>query len=199
LSTLERGVSALKKGEVIVYPTETLYGLGVDAENETAIQRLIEVKGREEGKPIPLLVADEEMLRRVASSIPEPAFALMRVFWPGPLTIVLPASERLSSSLTGATRTVGVRVSSQPIAEWLVQSLGRPITTTSANPAGESPARNLEEAKNYFGNQVAVYIEGGDLGHVPGSTVIEVWSEGWKMIREGAISRTAIENVLTPS
>lgn len=197
MATFETGVGALKRGEVIVYPTETLYGLGVDAENEDAIQRLIEVKGREEGKPISLLVAGEEMLRRVAGPIPEPAFPLMRAFWPGPLTIVLPASERLSSVLTGPGRTVGVRVSSHPIAESLVESLGRPITTTSANPAGERPARTLEEARSYFGSRVTVYIEGGDLGHVPGSTVIEVWNGGWKMVREGPISRTAIESVLT--
>jgi L-threonylcarbamoyladenylate synthase len=199
LETLERGVSALKRGEVVVYPTETLYGLGVDGENEAAIQRLIELKGREEGKPISLLVSGEEMLRRVASFIPAPAFLLMRAFWPGPLTIVLPAAERLSYALTGPKRTVGVRVSSHPIAEWLVESLGHPMTTTSANPAGQSPARTLEEARNYFGSGVAVYIEGGDFGHAPGSTVIEVWNGGWKMVREGPISRTAIENVLRRS
>jgi L-threonylcarbamoyladenylate synthase len=196
LAALEAGVNALKRGRVIVYPTETLYGLGVDVENEAAIRRLIEVKGREEGKPVSLLVADVGMLGRVAGPIPEPALRLIRAFWPGPLTIVLPASEKLSSLLTGPKRTVGVRISSHPVSQWLVEMLGRPITTTSANPAGETPARNLEEAKRYFGTDVAVYIDGGELGHPPGSTVIEVWSGGWRMVREGAITRSAIENVL---
>jgi L-threonylcarbamoyladenylate synthase len=189
---VEAALNCLRKGECVVYPTETLYGLGADAENENAILRLISIKGREEGKPIPVIVSDIAMLARVVSSIPPLARRLMEIFWPGPLTLVLQASERLPSCLLGPNGTIGVRISSHPVAQEIVTSFGRPITSTSVNPSEKTPAKTLEEARAYFGDRVAAYVEGGNLSTGVASTVMEVGREAWKIIREGAITEEAI-------
>jgi L-threonylcarbamoyladenylate synthase len=177
---------ALRHGGVVVYPTETLYGLGVDATNPTALARLVALKGREPGKPISVLVADETMLSELAAELSPLARRLVRRFWPGPLTLVLPAHAGVSDLLTGGTGTIGVRVSSHPVATALVVALGRPVTSPSANPAGCTPPVTVDDARGYFGTTVDAYLDAGRLPGEPASTVVDV-RDGLRVVREGAV------------
>ena len=180
----------LAGGGIVVYPTETLYALGADAYHATALQRLVELKVREPGKPIAVLIGDTDMLRELVAEIPPAAEMLIRRFWPGPLTLVLRARACLSPLLTGGDG-IGVRLSSHPVATGLVRALGHPVTAPSANPAGRRPPMRVDEARAYFGAQVDCYINGGSLPGEPASTVIDV-REGLKIIREGAVAAHAV-------
>jgi L-threonylcarbamoyladenylate synthase len=186
---------ALARGDIIVYPTETLYALGVDAGNAAALQRLLELKVRQVGKPIAVLIGDVEMLREIAAEIPSRAEVLMRHFWPGPLTLVLRARPTVSPLLTGGGDGIGVRLSSHPLATAVVRTLGRPVTAPSANPAGMRPPTHVEEARAYFGSRVDCYLDGGALRGEPASTVVDV-REGLTVIREGAVTADAVRSSL---
>lgn len=191
-----QAVAALKCGDVIVFPTETLYGLGADGLNGFAVERVFELKGRDPEKPIPLLVANREMLLTVVKEIPPKALRLMQEYWPGPLTLVLPAHKGIPNPLMSATGGVGVRISSHPIATQLVRALGRPLTATSANPSGKEPARSLAQARDYFRNRVKFYVNGGLLKSKTGSTVIAVNDDSLQIIREGEIPAAEIQQML---
>lgn len=189
-------VFALKRGEVIAFPTETLYGLGADALNTAAVEKVFQLKGRDAANPIPVLVADREMLFTLVSEIPPVAEKLIARFWPGPLTIIFPARRDIPGPLVNAGGGVGVRISSQPIARDLVKALGRPVTATSANPSGQPPARTAHQARNYFSGEIEIFIDGGELASKTGSTVVEPVGDSLTIIREGDIARCALENVL---
>jgi L-threonylcarbamoyladenylate synthase len=192
----EAAIDALRHGEVIVFPTETLYGLGADALNSEAVEKVFQLKGRDSQNPIPVLVADPEMLRNLVSEIPPLAQKLMDRFWPGPLTLVLPAREDVPKPLLNASAGIAVRISSQPIATQLLKTLGRPLTATSANPSGKAPARTLQEGKNYFSGKVNVFLDGGRLTSKSGSTVVEVAGAAIEIIREGDIAAFELRRVL---
>jgi L-threonylcarbamoyladenylate synthase len=193
---LSAAVAALKRGEVIAFPTETLYGLGADALNPAAVEKVFRLKGRDAANPFPVLVAGREMLFRLVADVPPLAETLIANFWPGPLTIVFPARDDLPPALVNASGGIAVRVSSQPIAAGLVEALGRPLTATSANPTGQAPARTAEQAKRYFSGEIELFLDGGELGSKTGSTVVELAGESLKIIRAGDIPRAALENLL---
>ena len=185
---LSAAVQVLKGGDVIVFPTETLYGLGADALNDAAVEKVFQLKGRDPHNPIPVLVANQEMLHTLVVKVPTIAQKLMERYWPGPLTLVLPGQKNIPKPLCNPAGGVGVRISSQPIAALLIKGLGRPLTATSANPSGKEPARTLQEAKNYFAHRVDVFVDGGTLNSKSGSTVVEVMNDNIKIIREGEIT-----------
>jgi L-threonylcarbamoyladenylate synthase len=189
-------VAALRRGEIIVFPTETLYGLGADALNSRAVERVFQLKGRDRNNPIPVLVANRAMLHTLVARIPDRAKRLMDCFWPGPLTLVLPARKDIPSPLLNANGGIGVRISSHPIATQLVASLRRPLTATSANPSGKEPARTVDEAKGYFADTVELFIDGGRLESKTGSTVVEVLNSEVKIIREGEITASALAQAI---
>ena len=159
---------------MIVFPTETLYGLGADALDSTAVDKVFRLKDRDSVNPIPALVSDQAMLRILVAEVPALAQRLIERFWPGPLTLVLPARAEVPQPLLNSTGGVGVRISSQPIARELVKSLGRPLTATSANPSGHASAHTVEEAKDYFAGRVEIFVDGGVLTSKTGSSVVEV-------------------------
>jgi L-threonylcarbamoyladenylate synthase len=189
-------VQVLKGGDVIVFPTETLYGLGADALNDAAVEKVFQLKGRDPHNPIPVLVADLKMLHTLVAKVPTVAQKLMDRYWPGPLTLVLPGRKNIPKPLCNPTGGVGIRISSHSIATLLVNGLGRPLTATSANPSGKEPARTLQEAKNYFANRVDVFVDGGTLTSKSGSTVVEVMEDSIKIIREGEINAYELRQVL---
>jgi L-threonylcarbamoyladenylate synthase len=193
---LAAAVEALKRGDVIVFPTETLYGLGADTLNDAAVEKVFRLKGRDPRSPIPVLVADQEMLHTLVAKVPMTAQKLMDRYWPGPLTLVLPGRKNIPKPLCNPTGGVAVRISSQPIATLLVNGLGRPLTATSANPSGKEPARTLQVAKNYFADRVDVFVDGGTLTSKNGSTVVEVMEDSIKIIREGEISGSELRQFL---
>ncbi len=190
-----RAIESLKRGEVIVFPTETFYGLGADAFDETAVEQIVSLKGRNLENPIPIIVADEKMLKNIVAEIPPVAERLMARFWPGPLTLVLRAKKGLPAPLLNRDGGVGVRISSHPLATELVRELGRPLTATSANPSGKEPARTISEAITYF-SPLEIFLDGGRLEGKKGSTVIEVRKDRIQVIREGEISSEELEKAL---
>jgi L-threonylcarbamoyladenylate synthase len=185
---LSRAIASLKSGNVIVFPTETVYGLGAYALNPAAVEKVFQLKGRNPNSPIPVIVADQAMLQGVVEKIPPVARTLMEQFWPGPLTLVLPAAPGMPKQLLNRTGGVGVRISSQLIATGLAQSFGRPLTATSANPSGQQAASTIEQAQNYFASDIEIFLDGGKLPSKTGSSVVEVIDDRIKIIRAGEIS-----------
>lgn len=196
VEVISAAVAALQRGEVIAFPTETLYGLGADALNSAAVDKVFQLKGRDAANPIPVLISDRGMLGALASDMPPLAEKLIEHFWPGPLTIIFPARLDIPRPLVNAAGGVGIRVTSQPIAGVLIKALGRPLTATSANPSGRPPARTAQEAKEYFSGQVVIFIDGGKLTSQSGSTVVEPVGDSLRIIRAGDVARSQLENVL---
>lgn len=196
VENLAAAVDALKRGRVIVFPTETLYGLGADALNDAAVKKIFDLKGRDPRNPIPVLVANQEMLNALVAKVPTTAQELIDRYWPGPLTLVLPGRKNLPEPLCNSAGGVGVRISSQPIANLLIEGMGRPLTATSANPSGEEPARTLRQARSYFADRVDFFLDGGTLTSKSGSTVVEVIADSIRIIREGDISAVELQQFL---
>jgi L-threonylcarbamoyladenylate synthase len=178
-----------------VFPTETVYGLGVDARSPDAVARLVALRGRDEGKPILVLVTDLAMADTVVAGIPEPARRLAARFWPGPLTLVLPARDGLPAPLTAGTGTIGVRVPGHPDAAALVAGLGGPVTAPSANPPGAAPPRRLADVRAYFPDGVAAWVDGGTLPG-GGSTVAAVDGDRVRVLRAGPVSEAELRAAL---
>ncbi len=180
----------LEENGLIALPTESFYGLAVAPFDERALAKLWQVKGRSAGKPILVLIGDRSQLGPFVRSIPHAAHILMKAFWPGPLTIVFPASVGLSDAVTAGTGSVGIRFSAwQPLVDLLCR-VG-PVTGTSANREGLPPPRTVEEVLHSLGDALDLII---DAGPTPGgrpSTVIDV-RDPIRIIRDGSIERGAI-------
>jgi L-threonylcarbamoyladenylate synthase len=190
--TLDEAITALRAGELVVYPTETFYGIGADPFSKSALARLFEIKGRDALKTVAMIAADVHSAFSLTRELSPLAQQLADSFWPGPLTLVLPARLDLAPELLGPSGGVGVRVSPHPVAQALAAGLGRPITATSANLSGQPPAKTLAEARTALGDKVKVYLEGGTLTAAAPSTVVEVIGSEWRIIREGAVSSRQI-------
>ena len=193
--TITVALERLRAGGVVVFPTESVYWLGADATSAAAVARLIALRGREAGKPILVLVRDLAMAETMSPAFPPLARRLARRFWPGPLTLVVPARPGLPEPLTAGTGTIGVRVPGHPAAAALVAALGGPLTAPSANPPGGEPPRRIDSVRRYFGDAVDAYVDGGEL---PGgaSTVVATDGDMVRILREGLVSRAAIDAAL---
>lgn len=180
---------ALIRCEVVCVPTESSYGLAVDARSAAALDRLTRLKGgRPADSPFPLIVAEPADARELAKVWPEAADRLAALYWPGPLTLVVPARADLPPEVVGPGGGVGVRVSSHPVASALAAARGGPITATSANRSGQPPASTVDQARAAFGDQIAWYLDGGVCAGVP-STVVEVDERGrLRLLRPGAVA-----------
>ncbi|MBI3399125.1 MAG: threonylcarbamoyl-AMP synthase [Deltaproteobacteria bacterium] len=185
-----------KKGGIIAYPTETFYGLGVDPFNESAVKKLFQLKGRGFDKPISMLAKDKNMLLPVVEEIPPAAEKLIKKFWPGPLTIIFKAKKTVPSIITGSTGKIAVRISSNPIAQKLLENINSPITTTSANPSGKKSPVTAKEVMDYFKDKIDLILDGGALSGKLGSTIVDVTEGDLKIIREGEIAaKTVIDSL----
>lgn len=196
LAPLEEVGRVLGAGGVLAYPTETLYGLGVDAFREDALEKLFVLKGRPGNMPVSVLVRDSEMMLEVVREVPGPARVLLDAFLPGPLTLVLPARPGLPERVTAGSGKVGVRISPHPVVALLFQAYPRPITSTSANPSGLPAARTAAEAAAYFPSGLDLVLDGGPSTAGVGSTVVDLTGSTPRILREGAISRDEIGRVL---
>jgi len=196
LGSLRASLSeVLRTGGIIAIPTETYYGLGANPFDAAAIDRLLAIKGRPDGKPILVLIGDRAQLDGLVDHVPPVAKALMETYWPGPLTIVFPANHRLPNNLTAGTGTVGVRLTScGPLAD-LLRLIG-PLTGTSANRSGAPPVQTAQDVNRALGNDVALIVDSGITPGAPPSTVVSV-CDGVTMLREGAIGPLDIEKTLT--
>jgi len=192
---LEQILSFLRAGGVIAFPTDTAYGLGADPFNDGAVRRIFEIKGRPETKPILLLVSSMEMANRVVT-FSEKAVALAERFWPGPLTMVLPARDTVSSGITAGTGTVGIRWADAPFAQRLLTAFDRPITATSANLAGRPSTVTITEVREQLGESLDLVVDGGTLPARGGSTLIDLTAIPARLLREGPIPEAELSDIL---
>lgn len=186
---LEKAAEIILRGGLVVYPTETFYALGANALNKKAVEEIFRVKKRPLSKPIPIIIADKSWLKDLVIEVPEVAIHLIKKYWPGPLTIVFRASNKLPSNLTGGTGKIGIRVCSHPLAQRLVSLVKVPITATSANISGEPPPNSIESISL---NGIDIIDGGPVLGRVP-STIIDVTSTPPVILRQGAIKITYLK------
>jgi L-threonylcarbamoyladenylate synthase len=194
---MPEAVAALRAGELVVFPTETFYAIGADPMQANALAAIIRVKGRERDKPIALIAADQVSAFAVTLAVSAEAQLLAETFWPGPLTIVLPARPGMHEALVGPSGGIGVRVSPHPIARTLAVALGGVVTATSANLSGQPPTRTLVQARQSLGDRISFYLEGGALSSDAPSTVVEFSENGcFRIMRPGAIDHNAIAAVL---
>lgn len=194
---LAAAVTALRAGRLVVYPTETVYGLGAAALDPVALAALLTLKGRPDEKGLSVLVAGlDAATSLLAEEPPLAAKALAEAFWPGPLTIVLPAGDAVPAPLCGATGGVGLRCSSDRVATALALAFGGPITATSANPSGARAATDVETARAYFGERVGCYLDDGPRTSDSASSVVE-FSKGRAILRRaGAIPIERLASVV---
>lgn len=189
---------SLRSGGLVIYPTDTLYGMGVDPRSPAALDRLFRVKGREAGKPIPLLLAGPGQVECWAGCVPEAASALMARFWPGALTLVLPAAAGVLPAITGGGETVGLRVPAHPVARTLAASAGGAVTGTSANRAGEAGGwQSADALLAEFAAEADWLLWDGPAGSALPSTVVSVSASGTvSLVREGTIPLRVINEYL---
>jgi len=191
----EQILSFLRGGGVIGFPTDTAYGLGADPFNPKAVQRIFEIKGRPEGKPILLLVDSLAMASSVCH-VTDTARSLAARFWPGPLTMILPARENVPSIVTAGTGNIGVRWPSSEFALRLVRGLGQPITATSANRAGMPSTITASEVRKQLSDSIDMIIDGGTLPSRGGSTLLDLTAVPARLLREGPIAEAELSDVL---
>lgn len=185
-----------KRGGVIAYPTETFYGLCVDPFNAGAVENLFLLKGRSFKSPVAVIIGKMEMLGLVAGGIPPAAEKLIERFWPGPLTIIFNALPAVPPALIAGGGKIGVRLSSHPAARALSNTLGSPITATSANPSGAPPPLTPEKVLEYFDGSLDMLIDGGRLSGRLGSTIVDVTGKEPEILREGEIPSAEIFDIL---
>ena len=190
-------IASLRAGGAVIFPTDTLYGLGVDPCSETGLDRLLAVKGRDRGKPIPLLLSEAEQVHRWARHVPPAAVRLMDRFWPGALTLALPAKPGVHPAVTGGGDTVGLRLPDHPVPRALAFLLSGAVTGTSANRSGNPGAwGSAEEIVREFAGAVDWVLWGGQAagtarregaGNSPGSTVVRMIDDRPVLLREGVL------------
>ena len=189
---LKEVANIIKDGGIVIFPTETVYGIGVNGLNETAIKKLYEVKQRPINKPISLLVNSIEMIEKVAKDITEIEYDLIKKFLPGPLTIVLKKKDIVPDIVTAGFDTVGIRMPENEIAQKLVEYAGVPIATPSANISGKPSGTNLKEIMKDFNNKVDYFIDGGVSKIGVASTIVQVINGNPYILRKGKISEEQI-------
>ena len=192
---IERAAQIVRNGGLIVFPTDTVYGLGADPRQPDAVRRLVATKGRPEGKGLPILVANSETVTELV--IPNPLITrLALAFWPGALTIVTGAQQGLHPLLLGPGHTVGIRVPASRMTRRLIRLAGSFLIGTSANISGQTAATNAREAYNNLGGSVDYVVDGGHVDS-PASTVIDITTSPPSILRSGSISEDELSLVVS--
>ena len=187
-----RAVEVLRAGGVVCFPTRCLYGLGADAFDAAAVERVYEIKQRPADMPLLVLISRSAQLAELAVRVPPMARVLIERFWPGRLTLVMEGRAHLPERLTAGTGRIGIRLAAHPVARALAEAFAGPITGTSANPSGGGGCRQIAEIDPRIARRVDFILDGGALKGGVGSTVVDVTAENPVVIREGEISRPEI-------
>ncbi len=195
-SAVAHAASALRRGGLVAFPTDTLYALGADASNPLAVKRVFEAKGRSLINPIPLLVADLTMAIQLVGELPEAAVRLAERWWPGPLTLVVTAPRTVCALLSAETGRIGLRVPDSAVARALIRQFGGPVTGTSANRSGQKDPMNAYEVLHQLGDQVDLVLDGGPVVGGSPSTVIDVTTDPPVIVRQGPIRQEEILSLL---
>ncbi|HVE64172.1 MAG TPA: L-threonylcarbamoyladenylate synthase [Mycobacteriales bacterium] len=187
--------SAVRQGELVVFPTDTVYGLGADAFSPDAVRRLLSVKGRGRDLPVPVLIGSWRTVNGLVDVLPPTANDLIAAFWPGALTLVLTAGSGLTWDLGDTQGTVAVRMPLHPVALELLAETG-PMAVSSANRSGSPPAVSAAAALQDLGDDVAVFLEGGVAPESAPSSIVDLTDVTPRLLRDGAVSRAELEDVL---
>jgi len=188
--TLREPARILREGGIVAFPTETVYGLGVDSRAPDAVARLATLKQRPEGKPFSYHLSSVDQIQEIVGDASEPAMKLIRRYCPGPLTLVLPVGAGQER------RMVGIRVPASDLARKLIELAGSPLLVPSANPSGAAPAICAEDVIRYFGDQIDAVVDGGTVLLKEASTVVRFDETGYEVLREGIISKAMIHQLL---
>lgn len=187
-ATVREIAALLREGGVVAMPTETFYGLGALYRHRPALQRVLRLKERPTGMPLLLLVSGPAMARQLAPDAPEELERLAARFWPGPLTLVVPAPEGLAVEITSGGPTVAIRHPAHPVAEAIVRELGAPVTGTSANRSGRPPVRTATELELAPGVSLEGIVDAGTTPGGPPSTLLDITTRPARIVREGAVA-----------
>jgi L-threonylcarbamoyladenylate synthase len=182
----------ISEGGIVAFPTESFYGLGVDATNTEAVENLFQIKKRDHNLPILILISSMSNLPQYVTYTPLSAKRLGEKFWPGGLTMVFQSSPIVSSTLTSSTGKVGIRISSHPLAHTLSKTLNVPITATSANISGKPPCTKADQVIEYFNSAVDLILDGGETQGKCPSTILDVTTDPPIIIREGMVKAEEI-------
>lgn len=194
---LKRAIELLRDGGIGGLPTDTVYGLAARIDMESALVKIFKAKGRSQGQPIPVLIADRSQLLHVSREIPPLAWRLAERFWPGGLTLVLQKSPQISGLISAGSDKVAVRLPAHSVPVSLIRGLGIPITGTSANRSSQPPALTGAEVIAQLGDELDFIIDGGRCPGGRESTVIDLTQEPPRILREGAIAQADIERFLS--
>lgn len=193
---LRYAAEVLRNNGIVAFPTETVYGLGGNVYSETAARKIFQAKNRPIDNPLIIHISDQDMLEEVAVNIPEKAYRLIKVFWPGPLTLILPRNPRIPPIVSSYLDTVAVRMPAHPVAIGLIRELGSPIAAPSANLAGKPSPTSAEHVIRDLSGRVDLIIDGGETIHGIESTIINILEEPPILLRPGAYPVEEIERVL---
>ncbi|WP_080872357.1 L-threonylcarbamoyladenylate synthase [Oceanobacillus timonensis] len=192
---LKEAAAILKAGEVVAFPTETVYGLGADATEEAAVRKIFEAKGRPQDNPLIAHVASIDQLKELVTCIPDYVYTLIQAFSPGPLTYILPASDDCADNVKAGLSTIGVRIPSHPIALAFIQAAGKPVAAPSANVSGKPSPTAAEHVYEDLNGRISGLIDGGQTGVGLESTVIDCTGEIPVILRPGGVTKEQLERV----
>jgi L-threonylcarbamoyladenylate synthase len=193
---LEAAVDALRDGELVAFPTETVYGLGANASNPAAVRKVFELKDRPPSHPVIVHIDQQKYLRRWVRELSPEAEKLAEAFWPGPLTLVLPRGESVNDVVTGGQDTIAIRIPSHPMARQLLDAFGGGIAAPSANRYGRLSATRAEHVQDEFGDAVKVILDGGECQLGLESTIVSCLDGEVRLLRPGAVTLTQLRGVV---
>ena len=193
---LEYAVRTIISGKVVAFPTDTFYGLGADPFNLAAVSEVFRVKRRTSDRPLPLLVASLDQAADLTHNPPLLFFTLAERFWPGPLTLLVPASRQIPLKITANTGKVGLRWPNAPLATALIEACARPLTGTSANISDLSSCSTAEEVNRQMGDVLPLILDGGPTEGLLASTVVDLTGERARIVRPGGIAESELKEFL---
>jgi L-threonylcarbamoyladenylate synthase len=196
MATIDHAVTALRAGELVAFPTETVYGLGANAADADAVARIFALKGRPPDHPLIVHVGSQDQLQQWAAEIPPVAAKLAARFWPGPLTLILPRAAHVNTVVTGGQDSIGMRVPAHPIAQQLLSAFGGAIAAPSANRYGRLSPTSADHVREEFGDAVKVVLDGGESPLGLESTIVACLGNVARLLRPGSITRTQIEQIV---
>ena len=194
---IKNAAEIIKNGGIVLFPTETVYGIGANALNDDAVKKIFTAKGRAQDNPLILHISDLDMLNQIVDNISEIEYKLMDAFWPGPFTIILNKKEGIANVATCKGNTVGIRMPSNKIAHDLIKESGVPIAAPSANISGKPSGTNLKDILEELKDRVDYIIDGGETDIGIESTVVRVINDEVKILRPGKITREDIERIIS--
>lgn len=198
VEAVSRAAALIRRGGVVAIPSDALYTLVADPLNLHAVSRVFQAKGRESSRALPLLVSDIVMAEELAAEVTARFYLLARHFWPGPLTIIVPAASKVPLKVTGMTGRLGLRQSRSRVAQMLLEHLGQPVIATSANLSGKPTSRTGIEVFAALDGAVDLVLDGG-LSAGGGSTTVDITEPYWRLIKEGAITEKQLQDCLKGS